>query len=313
MTEDFFAWNNSYIGGTEVALKWFHKNVLPEMKNLKNYRCISVPGKPTILENVLDNSKKNILWLHLTPNQVDDNGMNVLQMTDFKKTLHKVIAISNFHKKRIVSEMSLDPKMVEVIEYPIDEDITFDFSKFDNVKKPKIIHASQSIRGLEILLRVFETLDEDIELNIYNDFYPEQNYSPALDKIMKDERITFYGKTPRVTFLKELSKSHIHAYPSIFDETSCLVQAEAMLSGNLCVYSNYGSLPETSLGHGIVSDFLSMLTIDEIAEDYKEKLIESINIIKNGKFDPSQQVSDIREKRNKEKIMQKWLDFDKEL
>jgi len=99
MTEDFFAWNNSYIGGTEVALKWFHKNVLPEMKNLKNYRCISVPGKPTILENVLDNSKKNILWLHLTPNQVDDNGMNVLQMTDFKKTLHKVIAISNFQKE----------------------------------------------------------------------------------------------------------------------------------------------------------------------------------------------------------------------
>lgn len=311
--EDIFPWDNNNLGGTEVAIKWFHKNVLPDMKNLNEYRCLSVPGRPHLLKDVLDGKKRNILWLHLTPNQVDDNGLNVLKMDDFKESIDRVITISNFHKKKTVLEMNIDPSIVHVIEYPIEENISFDMSKFNNVKRPKLIHASQSVRGLEILLRVIEDFDEDFELNIYNDFYPEQYDTPALDKILKDKRITFYGKTPRATFLKALAESHIHAYPSIFEETSCLVQAEAMLSGNLCVYSNLGALPETSLGHGIVSDFMSMQTVEDVVEDYKEKLTKAINIIKNNEFDPTQQIQDIKEKRNKEKIIQKWIDFDNSL
>lgn len=310
--EDIFPWDNNNLGGTEVATKWFHKNVLSEMKNLKDFRCISIPGRPHLLHEVFE-GKKNILWLHLTPDQVDDNGLNVLKNTEFIETIHKIIVISNFHKKKTVAELGIDPSLVHVIEYPIDDSITFDMSKFKNVKKPKIIHGSQAIRGLEILLRVVDDFDEDFELNIYNDFYPEQYDTPALDKMLKDKRITFYGKTPRVTVLDALSKSHIHAYPSIFDETSCLIQAEAMLAGNLCVYSNFGVLPETSLGHGIVSDFMSMSEVDQLVEDYKEKLVQAINIIKNNEFDPTQQVKDLKEKRNKEKIIQKWIDFDNSL
>lgn len=310
--ENIFPWDSNNLGGTEVATKWFHKNVLSEMKNLKEFRCISIPGRPHLLHEVFE-GKKNIIWLHLTPDQVDDRGLNVLKNDDFKETIHKIIVISNFHKKKTAIELSIDPNLIHVIEYPIDDNISFSMSKFDNVKIPKIIHGSQAIRGLEVLLRVFEILDEDIELNIYNDFYPEQYDNPALDKVMQDERITFYGKTPRATVLKALSESHIHAYPSVFDETSCLIQAEAMLSGNLCVYSNFGALPETSLGHGIVSDFISMSTIDELVEDYKEKLVTAINIIKNGEFDPTQQIKDLKEKRNKEKIIQKWIDFDNSL
>lgn len=310
--ENVFPWDNNNLGGTEVAIKWFHKNVLPKMNNLQEFRCIAIPGRPHLLHEVFE-GKKNIVWLHLTPNQIDDNGLNVLKNEDFIETIHKIIVISNFHKKRTVSELGIDPNLVHVIEYPIDENISFDISKFNKVKKPKIIHASQAVRGLEVLLRVFEILDEDIELNIYNDFYPEQYDNPALEKLMKDERITFYGKTPRATVLKSLHQSHIHAYPSIFEETSCLIQAEAMLAGNLCVYSNFGALPETSLGHGIMCDFMSMSKMEEIVEDYKNKLINAINIIKNGEFDPTQQIQDLKEKRNKEKIIQKWIDFDNSL
>jgi glycosyltransferase involved in cell wall biosynthesis len=311
--EDIFAWHNDNLGGTEVAQKWFHKNVLPKMKNIQNFKCISVPGKPYPLKDITV-GKKNILWLHLTPNQVDDNGLNVLQQEEFKDSIHKIIAISNFHKKKISLEMNIDPDKIHVIEYPIEEDIAFDMLKFENVSRPKIIHASQSIRGLEVLLRVFEKIDEDFELNIYNDFYPEQQpENPKLENLLKDERITFYGKTPRATFLKELSKSHIHAYPSIFEETSCLVQAEAMLSGNLCVYSNFGALPETSLGHGIVSDFLSLSNMEDVVNDYQEKLTTAINLIKNGEFDPSDQIKSLVEYRGKEKIISKWVDFDNSL
>ena len=311
--QDIFPWENNNLGGTEVATKWFHKNVLPEIKNLHNYRCISIPGRPHSLEDVFNKEKKNILWLHLTPNQVDDNGLGILKNEEFKETIHKVVVLSNFHKKRTAIELGIDPDNIHVIEYPIDL-IPFNESKFENVTRPKIIHASQASRGLDILLQAVYNMDEDFDLEIYNDFYPEQQpENPALDELLKDERITFYGKTPRNTFLKKLSESHIHAYPSIFDETSCLVQAEAMISGNLCVYSNVGVLPETSMGHGVVVDFLSTKSSSELLKRYKESFIKSLEIVKNGEFNPSEQIKDIYEKRNAEKIISKWVDFDNSL
>ena len=41
---------------------------------------------------------------------------------------------------------------------------------------------------------------------------------------------------------------HILAYPSIWQETSCLQLIEAMSAGLLCVHPNLGALPDTSGG-----------------------------------------------------------------
>lgn len=309
--ENTFPWDNNNLGGTEVALKWFQKNVLPKMNNIKDYRCVSVPGAPQNLEELFD-GQRNILWLHLTPDQVDDNGMGVLKRKDFLDTVDHFIVLSEFHKKQTVLQLGVDPDTVHVIEYPL-ENIPFNFDKFNDVKRPKIIHASQAIRGLEVLLQSTLQIDDDFELRIYNDFYPEQQDSPALEKLMEDERITFYGKTPRSTVLKAFAESHIHAYPSIFEETSCLVQAEALASGNLCVYSNIGVLPETSRGYGIMVDFISKQSMDELVKEYSDNLKNAINMVKSKKFNSSEQIKDITEYRSVERIIQQWLDFDKSL
>lgn len=309
--ESVFLWNNNNLGGTEVAIKWFHKNVLTEMKNIGGYRCVSVPGAPQPLEELFD-GQRNIIWLHLTPNQIDDNGMNVLKRQDFLDTVDHFIVLSNFHKKQTALQLGINPDMIHVVEYPL-YGAEFNKSKFDNVDKVKIIHASQAIRGLEVLLQATTQIDEDFELDIYNDFYPEQYDNPALDELLKDERITFYGKTPRNTLMKKFADSHIHAYPSIFEETSCLVQAEALASGNLCVYSNVGVLPETSRGHGIMVDFTSKRSMEELVSEYADALREAISLVKNGEFDPSEQIEDILEYRNPERIVQQWLEFDKSL
>jgi UDP-glucose:(glucosyl)LPS alpha-1,2-glucosyltransferase len=307
-----FSWDNNNLGGTEVALKWFHKNVLPQVKNITNYRCISVPGSAQPLEELFD-GQRNIVWLHLTPDQIDDNGMNILKRKDFLDTVDHFIVLSEFHKKQTALQLNIDPDIVYVIEYPI-YDVEYNVSKFNNIDKIKIVHASQAVRGLEILLQATLQIDEDFQLDIYNDFYPEQYPdNKALQKLMQNERITFYGKTPRNTVMKAFANSHIHAYPSIFEETSCLVQAEALASGNLCVYSNIGALPETSRGYGIMVDFISKQSMDEVVKDYANNLRNAINIIKNGEFCPQKQIEDMVEYRSAKRIIGQWLEFDKSL
>jgi glycosyltransferase involved in cell wall biosynthesis len=309
--EDVFAWDNNNLGGTEVAVRWFHKNVLPLMKNLRDYRCISVPGAPQNLEELFD-GQRNILWLHLTPNQIDDNEMNVLKRQDFIDTVDHFIVLSEFHKKKTVLEIGVDPEIVHIIEYPL-YDIEYNESKFYNTEKINIVHGSQASRGLDILLQATLQIDEDFQLDIYNDFYPERYENVNLERLIKDERINFYGKTPRRTVMRKFANSHIHAYPSIFEETSCLVQAEALASGNLCVYSNIGALPETSRGHGIMVDFLSSTNINKVVNDYSENLTNAIKIVKNQDFNPLKQIKDISEYRSEARIVQQWLDFDNSL
>lgn len=310
--ENVFPWDNNNLGGTEVSLKWFHKNVLPQVENITDYRCISVPGAPQPLEELFD-GQRNMIWLHLTPDQIDDKGMNVLKRQDFLNTVDHFIVLSEFHKKQTVLQLNVDPDMVHVIEYPL-YGTEYNKSKFDNVDRVKIIHASQAVRGLEVLLQATLQIEEDFQLDIYNDFYPEQYpENEALQKLLEDERITFYGKTPRNTVMRAFAGSHIHAYPSIFEETSCLVQAEALASGNLCVYSNIGALPETSRGYGMMVDFISKQSMEDVVKDYADNLRNAIDIVKNGEFDPQDQIEDISSYRSQERIIGQWLEFDKSL
>lgn len=306
---NIFPWEQSNMGGTEVATKWFHEKVLPHMKNIQEYRCIAVPGAPQNVESMYD-GQRNILWLHLMPNQIDDGGINLIKSEKFLDTVDHFITLSNFHKLQTIRQLGIDPSRISVIEYPLDE-INMDADKFDNTNKVKIIHASQAVRGMEVLLRSLDHIDEyDYELNIYNDFYPEQYKNKELDKILENDRITFYGKTPRRTVLKAFSGSHIHAYPSIFEETSCLTQAEGLASGNLSVYSNVGVLPETSRGHGVMVEFSQN---EDIVSKYGAALAGAIEQVQSGSFDPTEQIQDIVSYRSPERIIQQWVDFDNSL
>lgn len=308
--ENVFSWEPSNLGGTEVAIKWFHKNVLPHMKNIQDYRCIAVPGAPQDVESLYD-GQRNILWLHLTPDQIDDGGMNLIKTDRLIDTVDYFITLSNFHKAQTVRQLGISPERVFVIEYPLDK-IPSNPQKFDNVDKVKIIHASQASRGLEVLLRSLEYIDKyDYELNVYNDFYPEQSPSLALEELLESNpRITFYGKTPRRTVLSAFADSHIHAYPSIFEETACLTQMESLASGNLSVYSNIGVLPETSRGHGLMVDFYQN---GDVIERYGLALADAIDRVQSGNFDPTEQINDIVSYRSEDRIIQQWLDFDKML
>ena len=60
-------------------------------------------------------------------------------------------------------------------------------------------------------------------------------------------------------------------------------------------------------------DFSSIKDQNEAVAKYSESLINAIKIVKNQDFDPSGQIQDILEYRNKDRIVQQWINFDNSL
>ena len=131
-------------------------------------------------------------------------------------------------------------------------------------KKPddviNICYHTTPHRGLELLVPTFKSLHEQhfkkikkpVHLHVYSDFniygWPERNkpYIKLFDECRNHPNITYNHTLSNEKMKEELKKMHIFAYPSIWQETSCIALIEAMSAGLLCVHSAYAALPETS-------------------------------------------------------------------
>ena len=93
---------------------------------------------------------------------------------------------------------------------------------------------------------------DNIELDVFSSFKLygwEDRDKPfqELFKLLEDHpKINYHGTVPNEELREHLGKAHIFAYPSIWQETSCLCLMEAMSAGLMCVHSNLGALPETA-------------------------------------------------------------------
>jgi glycosyltransferase involved in cell wall biosynthesis len=303
MTHEIFKYNESYFGGTETMARGFFSNIFSEMKNIHNYKCVIIPGYLPEITTWGADGKKTILWIHNIIGQFTPNVRRLLENTAIKNSTEHYIAVSEYQKNVVSKELDIPLNKIKVIPNAIDL-ITPTPGKFDNIDKVKIIHASSKERGLQILLEAIPLIEEDFELNIFNDFYPDLPHPYNLDGV-NDPRVNFYGKTPRKTLYKFFADAHIHAYPSIIPETSCLTQMEALSAGCYAVYTDMGALPETSMGHGV------MIPSDELtAERYAEELTKAIRMIKQHGYDYTNQVQNIKDNFTWDKAKQNWLAFD---
>ena len=133
--------------------------------------------------------------------------------------------------------------------------------------KIRLIYHSTPHRGLDILYATYNQLCkeyDDIELNVFSSFelygwgQRDEPFKDLFDKLRNHPRINYHKSVPNERIREELKKSHIFAYPSKWQETSCLCLIEAMSAGCLPVHSSLAALPETSLGltnmYGYIED-----------------------------------------------------------
>jgi glycosyltransferase involved in cell wall biosynthesis len=303
MTHPTFKYNESMFGGTETMARGFIKHILPDMKNIHKYTNVIIPGYLPDTKTIGTDGSEYIFWLHNPISQFSGGVGRILNNALVRKATKCVIAVSEHHKYTLAKELNLELDRIYMIPNAI-EPITPTPGKFDNIDKVKIIHASNASRGMEVLLNAVPLMKEDFELNIFNNFYPDIPHNFNLAGV-NDPRVNFYGTTPRKTLYKFFADAHIHAYPSIFVETSCLTQMEAMSAGCYTVHTDIGALPETSMGHGVMipSDLLT-------PERYAQELDNAIRKVREHGYDYTKQVQDVLDNFTWDKAKQNWLAFD---
>jgi glycosyltransferase involved in cell wall biosynthesis len=303
MPYPIFKYDENMFGGTETMARGFIKNILPDMINIHKYSNVIIPGHVPDTRTIGIDGSKYIFWIHNNISQFNEHVKNILNNSLVRKATERIVAVSEYEKRVIAGELNIDLNKIYVIPNAI-ELVTPTSNKFNNIDKVKIIHASSKDRGLQVLLDAVPMIEEDFELNIFNDFYPDLPHGFNMEAV-NDPRINFYGKTPRKTLYKFFADAHIHAYPSTYPETSCLTQMEALSAGCYTIHTDLGALPETSLGYG------KMIPFQELTpKRYAEELTKAIRMIKEQGYDYAQQVQDIKDNFTWDKAKQNWLDFD---
>lgn len=300
-TFPIFEYNKSVFGGTEYMAKTFHEKVLSYLPKLNNYDCFVVPGTMPPPKIVEASSNPVIVWMHNTIYQFNADLIRSFFTVRLLKRLKYIVVVSEFQKQETLKYLDIDEDKIFVIHNAI-EPLKYNPEKFDSPKQVKLIHTSTAERGTHILLNAIKEIDEDFRLEIYNDFYP--HYYPEYEP---DPRIRFYGRTPKATVIEAMENSHIHAYPSVYPETFCLSQAEAMSAGLLCVTSDMGSLPEISGRHGDMykydDDQMKHATL------FAEHLTKAIKTIKEGSWNPTEQIKFVNNQYSWERHKERWLEL----
>lgn len=322
---EIFNYNKEYFGGTEWMAKNFQERVLPECLNFFNYNTVILPCGSDFFADcigIVYGQKDTLAWLHNPLDQFNPAIGYLFSDPRVLKRIKYLVVVSDWLKKVVVKQTGIDPKKVIVINNAVDS-VKYDKNKFDNVDKVKIIHTASPDRAMRVLLESLQYVEEDFELDIYNEFIPDVPQQGMLQSLQnfQDDRVTFHGRTPRKTVQKALEQSHIYAYPATFEETFCISQAEALSAGCLCVYNDMGALKEISNGFGQMYKFdaifrinpqdpstltARMLNEDEHAKVFAEHLTKAIKTIKNKNHNPDKQVETINKKYSWDVFVDGW-------
>lgn len=227
-------------GGTEILHDALLKNVDHVLLNTIN--LIISECSP----HLISTERANVLWQHVN---IDQRVAQGLTNQSFVDNLYKIVFVSEWQRQKFNNYFNLDPKLSTVLLNAVEELPFVEKSKHEKIK---LIYTSTPWRGLEILLDVFELLNrDDIELDVYSSTviyginFMKNQYDWLWDRCRRIKNVNYKGYATNKAVRKAVQNAHIFAYPSIFEETSCLAAIEAGCAGCKIVTTDYGALKET--------------------------------------------------------------------
>lgn len=235
-------------GGTELMIEGLRKYADPDLLDQVHI----IPSR--VRELAAD--KPNILWLH---DMWSDPEAARLNDPAWRAQFDAIVFVSNWQRATYLvgHDMPYDGTIImrNAIE-PIPLHVK-PLADYDTVIR--IIYHTTPHRGLRLLVPVYERIYKDlgskIHLDVYSSFnaygWPERDneFKEVFDRCREHAGITYHGYKPNHVVREALKEAHIFAYPSVWEETSCIAAMEAMSAGCQIVCSDLGALPETTAGY----------------------------------------------------------------
>lgn len=220
-------------------------------------------------------AKSKLIWLHDVP---DSDAFPVESLDN----LDKIIVLSEYHRTLLPSHIPENKIFVSSNGINLS-----DFDIIHNHNAKRMIYTSSYDRGLQHLLMMWPDIRKEVpeaELHIfygwntYDAMVAKGSRTPdfknAMVKMMAQEGVFEHGRVGHKQLAKEFAKSGIYAYPSHFEEISCISAMKAQASGCIPVTTDYAALAET-VKYGI--KIPGKCGNPEVDELFKSELIKLLN------------------------------------
>lgn len=229
-------------GGTELIKRRIAATVDPEL--LKEFQIICSRVR------TLEQDKIRVYWVHDLPT---DPELQHLKTPIMRDRFHKIVFCGNWQYNQFVTMMGLPvTDRLCVIDNAIEPFEKVEKSFDDTID---LVYCASPQRGLALLVPVFTELaktNEKLRLHVFSSFKiygwdeADKQFEPVFKACEDHPQIIYHGFQPNDVVRKQLAKSHIYAYPSIWPECNSLAVIEAMSAGLLCVHPNFAGLTDTS-------------------------------------------------------------------
>lgn len=192
-------------------------------------------------------AKKRYVWLHDVP-QPDQFS------EEENETFDKIIVLSQYHKSLLPDHIPDEKILVS------SNGINLKDFDLDGVKRNpnRLIYTSSYDRGLENILKIWPDIIKEVpeaELHVFYGWntydamvkkgYRSQEFKDYMVKLLDQDGVYEHGRVGHKDLVKEFYKSGIYAYPSHFEEISCISAMKAQACGCVPVTTDYAALNET--------------------------------------------------------------------
>lgn len=232
-------------------LPWYDLNVKDEFNILIVWRAVGFVDTDFT-------ARKTYLWLHDIP-------ANPSFTEERMKKIDKIFVLSNFHKSLL--KMYKNGQLVDIPEDKImvtsNGIMPVAINKKWQRDPHKLVYTSSYDRGLVHLLHMWPNIKKEVPDAHLEIFYGWNLYdiahanNPArarwkaqMQELMTQEGVKDHGRIGHAELNKEVVTAGVWAYPSSFEEISCISAMRAQALGAVPVVTNYAALKET-VQHGV--------------------------------------------------------------
>jgi glycosyltransferase involved in cell wall biosynthesis len=260
-------------GGTEILKEQLISQL--DSESIEGINLIGSICHPQLIQK----DKINVVWQHLSYDQP-----NVQYMRDrkFVDSVDYFVYVSHWQYNKFRDHFQIPEYKSFIIK-----NATYEFEEINRNKggRIRLAYTSTPWRGLAIFIKAIDILNktrDDFKVDIfsstkiYGDAFEESEkgkFDALFEKCKNTKNVNYHGYGLNVQIRELLKDTHIYAYPSIFEETSCLAAIEAMSAGCHVVTTNYGALPETC------GEFATMIEFDSSVNNLIERYAQTLNSV----------------------------------